>query len=178
MFLELVVESVTARQEIPYGVHALGKVADDSSGLGILELARLGKKLVDTLVATALENNAPSREVLVTDIPEGWIGVDIGSKTGAHYTSRITAAKTVLWNGPMGVFEIPSFKRGTETVARALVRATELGATTVVGGGDSAAAMDQLNLGEKVTHVSTGGGASLEFLEGKALPGVAALTDK
>jgi phosphoglycerate kinase len=132
----------------------------------------------DTIVTEVLENATPTREVLVTDIPEGWLGADIGSKTCADFASRITAAKTVLWNGPMGVFEIPSFRRGTEAVARALVRATEKGAVTVVGGGDSAAAMEKLGLADKVTHVSTGGGASLEFLEGKPLPGVAALTDK
>jgi phosphoglycerate kinase len=132
----------------------------------------------DTVVAEALENGTPTREVLVTDLPEGWLGADIGSKTSSDFATRITAAKTVLWNGPMGVFEIPTFRRGTEAVARALVRATEKGAVTVVGGGDSAAAMEQLGLAEKVTHVSTGGGASLEFLEGRELPGVAALTDK
>jgi phosphoglycerate kinase len=116
--------------------------------------------------------------VLVTDMPDGWIGVDIGTKTSTDYTARVLAAKTVFWNGPMGVFEVAPFRRGTEAVARALVRATELGAVTVVGGGDSAAAIEQLGLAEKVTHVSTGGGASLEFLEGRELPGVAALTDK
>lgn len=132
----------------------------------------------DALVANALEATAATREVLVTDMPEGWIGVDIGSKTAADFTARIQVAKTVLWNGPMGVFEIAPFRRGTEAMARALVRATDQGAVTVVGGGDSAAAMEQTGLAQKVSHVSTGGGASLEFLEGKALPGVAALTDK
>jgi phosphoglycerate kinase len=132
----------------------------------------------DTLVATAVEAGAETREVLVTDMPENWAGIDIGSKTIADYTQRILAAKTVFWNGPMGVFEIPAFRRGTEAVARALVRATEQGATTIVGGGDSAAAIEQLALADKVTHVSTGGGASLEFLEGRELPGVAALTTK
>jgi len=132
----------------------------------------------DTLVTLAIESGAPTREVLVTDIPEGWMGVDIGTKTIADYTARIAQARTVLWNGPMGVFEIPAFRRGTEAVARALVAATERGAVTVVGGGDSAAAMEQIGLADKVSHVSTGGGASLEFLEGRVLPGVAALTDK
>jgi phosphoglycerate kinase len=131
----------------------------------------------DTLVANALDPGAAIREVLVTDIPEGWLGVDIGSKTVADFTSRIVGAKTVFWNGPMGVFEIAPFRRGTDAIARALVRATENGAITVVGGGDSAAAIEQLGVADKVTHVSTGGGASLEFLEGKVLPGVAALTD-
>ena len=132
----------------------------------------------DTIVTSALEPGAPSREVLVTDIPDDWMGVDIGSKTIADYTARIAQARTVLWNGPMGVFEMPAYRRGTEAVARVLVRATEKGAVTVVGGGDSAAAMEQLGLADKVSHVSTGGGASLEFLEGRILPGVAALSDK
>ncbi len=132
----------------------------------------------DTIVAAAIEANAPHKEVLITDIPEAWMGVDIGSKTIADYTARIATAKTVLWNGPMGVFEMAPFHRGTEAMARALVKATERGAVTVVGGGDSAAAMEQLGLADKVSHVSTGGGASLEFLEGRTLPGVAALTSK
>ena len=132
----------------------------------------------DVLVTTVIDNAAPSREVLATDIPAGWIGADIGTKTATDYTARIAAAKTVLWNGPMGIFEVPAFRRGTEAIARAMARATEQGTVTVVGGGDSAAAMEQLGLAERVTHVSTGGGASLEFLEGKELPGVAALTDR
>ena len=132
----------------------------------------------DTVVATAIEPKAEHKEVLVTDIPEGWIGVDIGTKTIADFSARITAAKTVLWNGPLGVFEVSPFHRGTEAVARALVTATRKGAVTVVGGGDSAAAMQQFGIADKVSHVSTGGGASLEFLEGKTLPGVAALTSK
>ena len=132
----------------------------------------------DTLVASAVEAGAETREVLVTDMPEGWAGVDIGSKTMTDYTNRILGAKTVFWNGPMGVFEIAAFRRGTEAVAKAMVRSSERGATTVVGGGDSAAAVEQLGLADKVSHVSTGGGASLEFLEGKELPGVAALTSK
>jgi len=132
----------------------------------------------DTVVANAIDADAVRKTVLVTDIPEGWIGVDIGEKTAADYTARIAAAKTVLWNGPMGIFEIPPFRRGTEAVARALAAATGNGAVTVVGGGDSAAAIQQLGLADKVSHVSTGGGASLEFLEGRTLPGVAALTAK
>jgi len=131
----------------------------------------------DTLVARALEAKAPTQNVLVTDIPEGWIGVDIGRKTMEDYAKRVQAARTVFWNGPMGVFEIADFAAGTDAVARALVRATEAGAITVVGGGDSAAAITQLGLDTRVSHVSTGGGASLEFLEGKVLPGVAALTE-
>jgi phosphoglycerate kinase len=132
----------------------------------------------DTVVANAIDDAAVSKEALATDMPQGWIGVDIGSKTVEDYTKRILEARTVLWNGPMGVFEVQPFRVGTEAVAHAMVTATERGATTIVGGGDSASAMNQLGLGDKVSHVSTGGGAALEFLEGKELPGVAALTDK
>ncbi len=131
----------------------------------------------DTVVARALEPDAETKSVLVTDIPEGWMGVDIARKTVEDFTKRIEAARTVFWNGPMGVFEIPRFAAGTEAVARALVRATDRGGTTVVGGGDSAAAIAQMGLETRVSHVSTGGGAALEFLEGKDLPGVAALTE-
>ncbi len=131
----------------------------------------------DTLVAQQLAAGSPTRTVLVTDIPEGWIGVDIGRKTMEDYGKRIQEARTVFWNGPMGVFEIAPFAAGTESIARAMVRATEAGAVTVVGGGDSAAAIARLGLDGRVSHVSTGGGASLEFLEGKELPGVVALTD-
>jgi phosphoglycerate kinase len=153
----------------------------DAAGKLVRDAKARGFALVlpqDTLVAPTVEAGAPTREVLVTDIPEGWCGVDIGAKTIADYGSRIQAAQTVFWNGPMGVFEMAPFRRGTEAIARALVRATEHGATTVVGGGDSAAAIEQFGLADKVSHVSTGGGASLEFLEGKVLPGVAALTSK
>jgi len=132
----------------------------------------------DTVVANAIDDAAVSKAALATDMPDGWIGVDIGPKTIEDYTRRIVDAGTVLWNGPMGIFEVQPFRAGTEAIARALVQATERGAVTIVGGGDSASAMNQLGLGEKVTHVSTGGGAALEFLEGKELPGVAALTDR
>ncbi|UCE01767.1 MAG: phosphoglycerate kinase [Candidatus Latescibacterota bacterium] len=132
----------------------------------------------DTVIARAIDAASESKTVLVTDIPEGWIGVDIGRKTIDDYAERIHAARTVFWNGPMGVFELEPFRAGTEAMARALGRATDLGCTSVVGGGDSAAAINQLGLADRVTHVSTGGGASLEFLEGKELPGVAALTDR
>ena len=108
-------------------------------------------------------------------IPEGWEGMDIGPKTVELFAKEIKAAKTVVWNGPMGVFEMPNFAKGTLAIATAMA---ESDATTIIGGGDSAAAVKQLGYADKMTHISTGGGASLEFLEGKTLPGVAALNDK
>jgi phosphoglycerate kinase len=108
----------------------------------------------------------------VEEIPDGWMGVDIGPDTAARYADAIARARTLFWNGPMGVFEIPAFAAGTATVARA---AADSSATSVVGGGDSLAAINQLGLGECITHLSTGGGASLEYVQGLELPGVAAL---
>jgi 3-phosphoglycerate kinase len=111
-------------------------------------------------------------------IPASWQALDIGPATVELFSNEIGKSKTVVWNGPMGVFEFPNFAAGTNAVARALVEATKKGTTTIVGGGDSAAAITHAGMAKSVTHVSTGGGASLEFLEGKILPGVAALTDK
>lgn len=133
---------------------------------------------VDTIAARAFDNAAQAETVDVEHIPADMMGLDIGPKTVALFSEIILASKTVVWNGPMGVFEMPNFARGTNEVALALVRATEQGAITVIGGGDSAAAITQAGLEDKVSHVSTGGGASLEFLEGKELPGVAALSDR
>jgi phosphoglycerate kinase len=118
------------------------------------------------------------RNCKMTEIPADWEAIDIGPETSAAYAAVIRTAKTVLWNGPMGVFEVEASAKGTYAVAQALVEATEAGGITVVGGGDSASAIKKAGLSKKVTHVSTGGGASLEFLEGKPLPGVLALTDK
>ncbi|HLR25910.1 MAG TPA: phosphoglycerate kinase, partial [Fodinibius sp.] len=111
-------------------------------------------------------------------IESGWMALDIGPQTSIAYGNIIKNAQTVVWNGPMGVFEMDNFADGTNAVAAALAKATDLGATTIIGGGDSAAAIEQAGFEDKVSHVSTGGGASLMFLEGKELPGVAALTDR
>ena len=144
-------------------------------------LQRSGEKLVlpvDVVVAQRMEAASETRVVAVDAIEEGWMALDIGPETAARYAEIIRGGGTVLWNGPMGVAEIPAFATGTEQVARALVEATRAGATTIVGGGDSAAAIADLGLEDQVSHVSTGGGASLEFLEGKILPGVDALSDR
>ncbi|RXK87783.1 phosphoglycerate kinase [Chlorobaculum sp. 24CR] len=131
----------------------------------------------DVVVAGEISADAPSRIEPVSAISAGMIGLDIGPATIETYAREITGAKTVLWNGPMGVFEIDQFAKGTFAVAQALADATANGAVTIIGGGDSAAAIAKAGLSDKVTHVSTGGGASLEFLEGKELPGIAALND-
>jgi phosphoglycerate kinase len=137
-----------------------------------------GRRLVlptDTVVADSFSNDAERKTVSTAAIPEGWLGMDIGPDTIQLFTDYILNANTIVWNGPMGVFEMSNFSKGTFAIAEALAKATERGATTIVGGGDSVAAIEQTGLAEKMSHVSTGGGASLEFLEGKILPGVAAL---
>ncbi len=133
---------------------------------------------VDTVVANRFADDAEQRVVSVDAIPADMMGLDIGPETIALFARHIKASRTVVWNGPMGVFEMPNFAKGTLAVAYAMVDATKEGATTVIGGGDSAAAIAQAGLEDQVSHVSTGGGASLEFLEGKELPGVLALTNK
>ncbi len=133
---------------------------------------------VDCVVANKFDNNATTKVVSVREIPPGWQGMDIGPESAKAFAVEISKAKTVVWNGPMGVFEMGRFAYGTNAVAEALANATKKGATTIVGGGDSAAALANVGLQKAVSHVSTGGGASLEFLEGKTLPGVAALTPK
>lgn len=133
---------------------------------------------VDYVAADKFAADAETRVVKRGEVPEGWSGLDIGPETAKLFAERIRGAKTVVWNGPMGVFEMETFATGTKAVAEALVAATEAGAVTIIGGGDSAAAIKQMGLADGVSHVSTGGGASLEFLEGKELPGLAILTDK
>jgi phosphoglycerate kinase len=130
---------------------------------------------VDAVVADAFDNEAASKIVAVDAVEPGWRMLDIGPKTVALYKDILATAKTVVWNGPMGVFEMPNFAKGTFAIAEILA---ELDAVTIIGGGDSASAIKKAGVADKVSHVSTGGGASLEFLEGKVLPGVAALADK
>jgi phosphoglycerate kinase len=133
---------------------------------------------VDVLVADSLEPTAQTKVVAATAIPEDWYGVDIGPESIKAFSVEIQKAKTVVWNGPLGIFETEAFAQGTLAIAQALAEATKKDVTTIVGGGDSAAAVAKAGLEDQVSHVSTGGGASLEFLEGKTLPGVAALTNK
>ncbi|MGE5314053.1 MAG: phosphoglycerate kinase [Acidobacteriota bacterium] len=133
---------------------------------------------VDCVVADDFRNDAEKKVAVKEEIPGDWQALDIGPETIRLFSDVVKKAKTVVWNGPMGVFEMPSFAVGTNAVAQALVEATKAGAKTIIGGGDSAAAIAQAGLSKQVSHVSTGGGASLEFLEGKVLPGVEALNDK
>lgn len=133
---------------------------------------------LDHIIANKASEDAQSKEISEVAIPEGWIGVDIGSFSVKRFSSAIKSAKTILWNGPMGIFEIDKFSQGTKTIAEAIAEATKKGSISIVGGGDSVAAVTKSGLQENVSHISTGGGAALEFLEGKELPGIAALKDK
>jgi phosphoglycerate kinase len=131
----------------------------------------------DAIIADSFSNDAKTREVAASRIPDGWLGLDIGPESIDKFAEVISQAKTVLWNGPMGVFEMSNFAAGTRAIAEAMVKATEKGAFTLIGGGDSVAAINQLQLAERVSYVSTGGGALLEYMEGKILPGVQAINE-
>lgn len=160
--------------------HKIGKslVEEDKVEFAKELLEKAGDKLVlpvDTVAATEFKNDAPS-EVVGQDIPDNEMGLDIGPKSVELFKKTLEGAKTVVWNGPMGVFEMPNFAKGTLEVGRALADLKD--ATTIVGGGDSTAAAKQLGIAPKLTHISTGGGASLEYLEGKELPGIACVSDK
>lgn len=132
----------------------------------------------DVVVGNSTDKTAQARNVAANAIPADWLGLDIGSESAAQYADIIARAKTIVWAGPLGLYELDQFAAGTQAVAQAIAEATARGATSVVGGGDTAAALGKFGLKKQVTHVSTGGGASLEFLEGRELPGIAALKDK
>jgi len=160
--------------------YEIGKSLLDADRIGFAAelLATAGEKIVlpvDVVVADEFRPDAKTQIVDADKIPPGWEGMDIGPKSRAKIAEIVRAAKTVVWNGPLGVFEMPAFAHGTMAVAQALA---ESNAVTIIGGGDSAAAVQQSGLADKMTHISTGGGASLEFLEGKSLPGVEALLDR
>ncbi len=166
-----------------------GKLGDSLVEQESLDLARdlmgkassTGAKImlpVDAVVADAFSADAQQQVVPANNVPDGWRALDIGPETVKAYCDELKSAKTVIWNGPMGVFEMEPFAKGTFAIAQALADATDGGATSVVGGGDSVSAVEQSGLADKISHISTGGGASLELLEGKVLPGVAALNDK
>lgn len=159
-------DSLLEADKVPYAKEMMEKAA--AKGVRFLTP-------VDTVIAREFKNDAASKTVPTGEIPDGWMGLDIGEKTRALFADVIKGAKTVVWNGPMGVFEFENFAKGTKAVAEAMA---SIDGTTIIGGGDSAAAVNQLGYGDKMTHISTGGGASLEFLEGKELPGVAAVQDK
>jgi phosphoglycerate kinase len=166
--------------------HEIGKSLLDAEHLDVarraLETARQrGVRLElpeDVVVAREFRADAPSQIVPAAAIPPDALGLDIGPRTVQTFADILHGAKTVVWNGPLGVFEMPAFAEGTRAIARVLAEVTAAGGTTIIGGGDSAAAVEQAGLAEQMTHLSTGGGASLEFLEGKELPGVAALQDR
>jgi len=164
--------------------HALGRSLVEADAVETAKnlLAKGGSKLVlpvDAVIGDAFDNNANTRTITVTDgVPDGWSIYDIGPKTVELFKAHLSTAKTVVWNGPMGVFEMSNFAKGTNAVAQILAEQTGHGTITIIGGGDSAAAVEASGLASQITHISTGGGASLEMLEGKALPGVVALKDK
>jgi len=130
---------------------------------------------IDSVIASEFNNEAETRVTKNFSIPDNWMGLDIGPEATEVFSKIIRESKTILWNGPMGVFEMPNFAMGTKSIAHAVVEATQKGGFSLIGGGDSAAAVNNLGFGNQVSYVSTGGGALLEFMEGKELPGVKAL---
>lgn len=156
-------------------------VEDDFTDVALKIIAAAKEKNVrllipsDTIVADQFSNDANRQEVNINEIPDGWMGLDVGQQTIKDCEEIIKSSKVILWNGPMGVFEMDNFQAGTRAVADAIVEATKNGAFSLIGGGDSVAAINKYNLGDQVSHVSTGGGAMLEYLEGKELPGIAAI---
>ncbi len=156
-------------------------VEEDKQTLALEILAKAKEKNVqihlpvDAIIADAFNNEANTKEVNTNEIPEGWMGLDCGPKTSENFAKIIGISKTILWNGPLGVFEMESFAKGTKLLGNAIVAATENGAFSLVGGGDSVAAVKQFGFANKVSYVSTGGGAMLEMLEGKSLPGIEAI---
>ena len=131
----------------------------------------------DAIAADAFNNEANRQTCAIGEIPDGWMGLDIGPDSVEQYKQVIENSKTILWNGPMGVFEMENFAQGTVAVAKKLAEVTQTGTFTLIGGGDSVAAINQFNLADQVSYVSTGGGAMLEYLEGKVLPGIAAVRE-
>lgn len=164
--------------------YAMGKSLVEADALQTAKdlLAKGGEKIVlpvDLIIADAFDNNAQTRIVDATSgVPEDWQALDIGPNTIKTFEAYLSQAKMVVWNGPMGVFEMPTFAQGTFAIAKVLANITQTGAITIIGGGDSAAAAEQSGLANQITHISTGGGASLELLEGQVLPGLAVLQDK
>jgi len=161
--------------------HPMGRSLVETEVLGVAaglmeKDAAIIQLPVDLRVAQAFAADAENKIVSIEDVPTDWMALDIGPATIAHYANWLAGAKTVLWNGPMGVFEFPVFAQGTVAIAEMLAGLRN--AVTIIGGGDSAAAVRQTGLEDKMAHVSTGGGASLEFLEGKELPGVAVLNNR
>jgi phosphoglycerate kinase len=133
---------------------------------------------VDHVLAESPEATAAVKTTDIRDTPENLMGLDVGPKTIAEFSTEIAKAKTIVWNGPLGMFEKPAFAQGTLAMARAVAKATEAGATSIVGGGDSVAAVERSGVANQISHISTGGGASLEFLSGEKLPGVEALSER
>ncbi len=165
--------------------HSVGKSLVENDKLDLArdlerKASAKGVKLLlptDVVVAEEFKADSPSKLVSCDQIPEGWMGLDIGPQSIQLFQKELSECKTVVWNGPMGVFEFPNFAKGTYAIAESLGNLTERGAVTIIGGGDSVAAVEQAGLANRMSHISTGGGASLELLEGRELPGIAALDD-